>query len=62
MAIDRVIGSMSSAIGGLDELLSGHPFPEADPLISTLDRTVTAGEARHGAATRRCYSALRGGG
>ena len=51
MAIERVIGSVTSTMGGLGELLTRHPFPDADPLISTLDRTVTAGEARLGAST-----------
>jgi acyl-CoA synthetase (AMP-forming)/AMP-acid ligase II len=38
-------------MGGLGELLTEHPFPDASSLISTLDRTVTAGAARQGAAT-----------
>jgi long-chain acyl-CoA synthetase len=36
--------------GSLAELLTEHPFPDADVLISTLDRSVTAGTARLGAA------------
>jgi long-chain acyl-CoA synthetase len=36
--------------GQLADLLTDHPFPDADALISTVDRSVTAGEARAGAA------------
>ena len=36
--------------GGLADLLIDHPFPDPTPLINTLQRTVTAGEARSAAA------------
>lgn len=41
---------MTTIPGELANLLADHPFPDPDPLISTLQRTVTAGEARDGAA------------
>jgi long-chain acyl-CoA synthetase len=40
---------MSADSGSLAELLVAHPYAAADPLISTLDRIVTAGEARQAA-------------
>jgi long-chain acyl-CoA synthetase len=38
------------AMGGLANLLFDHPFPAEAPLISTVGRTVTAGEVRAAAA------------
>jgi long-chain acyl-CoA synthetase len=43
-------GAMTARAGDLAELLAAHPFPDDAPLICTVDRTVTAGEARRGAA------------
>jgi acyl-CoA synthetase (AMP-forming)/AMP-acid ligase II len=36
--------------GQLAGLLADHPLPDSAPLISTVSRSMTAGEARHGAA------------
>ncbi len=41
---------MTTSPGQLAGLLADHPFPDANPLISTVSRSVTAGDARHGAA------------
>jgi acyl-coenzyme A synthetase/AMP-(fatty) acid ligase/alkylation response protein AidB-like acyl-CoA dehydrogenase len=35
----------------LADLLASHPFDDDEPLLHTLDSSVTAGEARHAAAT-----------
>src|ERR1700722_12148189 len=48
MYICRVTGR--SGQPGLAALLTDHPFDDDAPLISTTDRTVTAGETRAGAA------------
>src|SRR5688572_4531161 len=40
----------------LADLLLGHPFPDGDDLLHTIDRSVTAGEAR--AAARRVADEL----
>jgi long-chain acyl-CoA synthetase len=44
-------GAVTFGEGSLAELLTDHPLADDEPLISTTDRTVTAGEARAGAAT-----------
>ena len=41
---------MTPAAAGLGELLTGHPFPDAEPLISTATRSVSVGDVRAGAA------------
>jgi long-chain acyl-CoA synthetase len=43
-------GAMTASEGDLSELLIAHPFSDDAPLICTVDRSVTVGEARHGAA------------
>jgi long-chain acyl-CoA synthetase len=42
---------VTSPGSGLADLLIDHPFDDNTPLISTSDRSVTAGQARAGAAT-----------
>ena len=37
---------MKASAGGLAELLTEHPFSDGADLISTVDRSVTAGAAR----------------
>ena len=41
---------MTGATGSLADLLTTHPFPDAQDLINTADRAVTAGTARAEAA------------
>jgi long-chain acyl-CoA synthetase len=41
---------MTPTQSSLADLLTDHPFPDTETLISTVDRSVTAGEARVGAA------------
>ena len=41
---------MTAPVGGLVELLTAHPFSDAEGLIHTVDRTVTAGTTRVEAA------------
>jgi long-chain acyl-CoA synthetase len=45
-----MVGDMTPASEGLGDLLSAHPFRDDAVLLSTVDRAVTAGEVRHGAA------------
>ena len=51
---------MTGATGYLAELLTAHPFADGEDLISTVDRTVTAGAAR--AATTDVSGLLRSAG
>ena len=51
---------MTGATGNLAELLTAHPFSDGEDLISTVDRTVTAGAAR--AATADVSGLLRSAG
>jgi len=41
---------MTALEDGLADLLTAHPFSDGEDLISTVDRTVTAGTARVEAA------------
>ncbi len=47
---NRMVGIVMPEMGNLADLLTSHPFGDDAPLISTIDRTVTAGAARAGAA------------
>ncbi|HWD53319.1 MAG TPA: class I adenylate-forming enzyme family protein [Acidimicrobiales bacterium] len=50
MALEPVIGSVTANPGGLAGLLAEHPLPDSAALISTVSRTMTAGEVRRRAA------------
>jgi long-chain acyl-CoA synthetase len=51
LAPETTMGAIGEVVtpspGELAGLLADHPFPDSAPLISTAERTVTAGEARH---------------
>src|SRR5262249_19429727 len=47
----RTAGVVYRIFVRLSDLLESHPFADGEALLHTIDRSVTAGEARHAAST-----------